>query len=270
MNIDKTNRSLKEIKNLIDVVSQLRCPKEGCPWDIDQTHESLIPFVIEEAYEVADAIRNESDDELKEELGDLLLQIILHAQIAQEEERFTLEDIAIVSAQKLIRRHPHVFKTKEIKTISEVKRTWESIKTKERDLKDSIHPITDTLKKKIRGQPAIAGALAISKKVSDVGFDWKDIDCIWGKIEEELLELKEAIDQKDFSHAEEELGDVIFTLINIARRLEISAEEGLASTNQRFLERFSYIESKVKGDFSNYSLNKLQKIWESAKEISQN
>lgn len=265
MDDKKENNSLKEMKKLINVVSKLRRPKEGCPWDQEQTHISLIPYVLEEAHEVADAIRNESDDELKEELGDLLLQIVLHAQIAQEENRFDLEDIALGINQKLIRRHPHVFSTQEIKTIKETKQIWESIKLSEQNAKDIKNPISDNLKRKIRSQSSISGALEISKKAAKLGFEWKNFDDIWEKVEEELKELKSALNKKDFINAQDELGDVIFTLINIARWFQISAEEGLVSTNKRFLERFSHIESTMKGEFSKQSLNDWKEMWDSAK-----
>ena len=269
MDIEKTNDSLKAIKELIGIVSKLRCPEEGCPWDQEQTHKSLIPYVIEEAYEVTDAIRNESDDELKEELGDLLLQIILHAEIACEEKRFTIEDIARELTKKLIRRHPHIFNTKKKQTVKEVQKNWESIKLKEKNLKNSKHPISDTLKKKIRGQSPIKGALEISNKTASLGFDWENIDDVWRSVEEEFSELKKTIHKKDFSNAQEELGDLIFSLVNIARWLKISPEEGLVGTNKRFLNRFSHIESTLEGNFANQSLNKLQNIWESTKATSE-
>jgi len=266
MNVPKSTNSTTAITELIDIVSQLRSPKGGCPWDIEQTHTSLIPYLLEEAHEVADAIRNNNDDHLQEELGDLLLQIFLHSQIANEEKRFNLEDIARGVSQKMIRRHPHVFGNTKVKNTEEAKKNWESIKMLEKPLTTSKSQLSDHLKEKVRSQSAISGAMEISKKVANAGFEWESIDSIWDKVNEELSKLKKAIDQKDFSNAQEELGDVIFTLINIARWCKLSPEEGLAGTNRRFLDRFSHIESTLEGDISSHSFNVLREAWNNTKE----
>ncbi len=258
-------RTVKTFSKLKKIVAKLRSPIKGCPWDQKQTHVSLIPYVLEEAHEVADAIRNGNETDLKEELGDLLLQVVLHAQIAQENNKFCLEDIAQSISQKLIQRHPHVFRNVQVKNLEEVKKIWEAIKTKEKPLTNTKSPISDHLKSKIRSRTAIAGAMEISKKVSNAGFEWYSLESVWEKVDEELKELKEALDKKDLRNAQEELGDVLFTLINIARWCELSPEEGLAGTNKRFLDRFSYVESKLEGDLSKHSLDKMQKLWQSAK-----
>ena len=253
------------IKELINIVETLRSPSKGCPWDKEQTHTSLIPYLLEEAHEVADAIRNDNKNNLKEELGDLLLQVVLHAQIAKEENYFSIEDVADSINKKLIRRHPHVFGNKEIKTIDEAKKSWESIKMTEETLSKTKSPLSDQLKRKVRSQSAISGAMEISKKAANAGFEWKSIEGIWDKVNEELKELKEALLEQDFTNAQEELGDLMFTLVNIARWFQLSPEEGLAGTNRRFLNRFSYIESNLEGSFSEYSLNELKILWEEAK-----
>ncbi len=258
----KTTQALDE---LIGIVSQLREPIGGCPWDQEQTHQSLIPYLLEEAHEVADAIRCEDNENLCEELGDLLLQVILHAQIASEEGRFTLEDIAKVISKKLIRRHPHVFDKPQKLSINQVQANWEKIKQSEQPLKESSYPLTDLLRKKIKSQTALAGAMSISKKVANVGFEWETMQDVWDKVNEELDELKEALLSKNKMHAQQELGDVLFTLVNIARWIQISPEESLAGTNKRFLARFSYIESALKGQFSGHSLHELEKLWKEAK-----
>ena len=265
-----TSSETEELKKLIDIVSLLRSPSKGCPWDLEQTHLSLIPYLLEESHEVVDAIRNKNDKDIKEELGDLLLQIVLHAQIAQEEQRFSLEDIAQSINQKLIRRHPHVFGKKKLKTIDEVEKSWDSIKFAEQSSTTSTSPLCDQLREKARSQPAIAGAMAISKKTAKVGFEWKNIEDVWEKVNEELQELKDALDKNNLSNAQEELGDVIFTLINIARWYKLSPEEAVSGTNKRFLDRFSYIESTLGGDFHKYSINEFKKLWKAAKEDIKN
>ena len=263
----KTNQenSKDKIHKLIEVVSALRDPINGCPWDLKQTHISLIPYVLEEAHEVVHAIRENNPSELKEELGDLLLQIILHAQIAKEKSLFNLTDIIEIITEKIIRRHPHVFQNKEKVSIKEVKDSWEKIKHKEKPLNNSKTPFTDRLKLKIRPQPSIKAALIISKKASENGFEWKNIDEIWEKLYEELEELKDALKEKMPSEAEAELGDVLFTLINIARWNKLSIEEGLAKTNHRFLERLEYIEENIKGEFHSQPKDILEKYWKLAK-----
>tara|TARA_B100000214_G_scaffold92556_1_gene64017 strand:- start:1229 stop:2041 length:813 start_codon:yes stop_codon:yes gene_type:complete len=263
-NTKKIN-SEEKINKLVEVVSELRDPIKGCPWDLKQTHLSLIPYVLEEAYEVAHAIRENNPDELKEELGDLLLQIILHAQIAKEKKLFNISDIIDVITEKLIRRHPHVFQSKAKVSMREVEDSWEKIKHKERPLHNSKTPISDRLKLKIRTQPSTKAALIISKKASKNGLEWEKSDEIWDKLYEELEELKDALKASKASDAEAEIGDVLFTLINIARWHKISIEEGLATSNQKFLDRLAYIEKNIDGELHSQSKKKLQKYWELAK-----
>ena len=257
--------SAEKIHKLIEVVSALRDPINGCPWDIKQTHLSLIPYVLEEAHEVAHAIREDNPHELKEELGDLLLQIILHAQIAKEKHLFDMKDIMEIITQKLIRRHPHIFQKKKKVSIKEVQDSWEKIKSKEKPLNNSKTPISDRLKLKIRPQPSTQAALIISKKASQNGFEWEKLDDIWEKLYEELEELKDALKEDNETEAEAELGDVLFTLINIARWNNLSIEEGLAKTNKRFLERLKYIEENIEGELHCQSKDKLEKYWKLAK-----
>ena len=261
----KQINSKEKINKLLEVVSELRDPINGCPWDLKQTHLSLIPYVLEEAYEVAQAIRENNPDELKEELGDLLLQIVLHAQIAKEKNLFDISDIIDLITEKLIRRHPHVFRNKAKVSMKDVEDTWEKIKDKERPLNNSKTPISDRLRLKIRPQPATKAALIISKKASKNGLEWEKSDEIWDKLFEELEELKDALKANKASKAEAEIGDVLFTLTNIARWHKISLEEGLAKSNQRFLERLEYIERNIDGELHSQSKQKLRKYWELAK-----
>ena len=254
-----------KMNKLLEVVSDLRDPINGCPWDLKQTHLSLVPYVLEEAYEVAHAIREDNPNELKEELGDLLLQIILHAQIAKEKNLFDMPDIIDIITKELIRRHPHVFQKKDTVSMNEVENSWEKIENKERPLMHSKAPISDRLKLKIRPQPSTKAALIIYKKASKNGFEWEKIDQIWDKLYEELEEFKDALKKENTSEAEAEIGDVLFTLINIARWNKLSIDEGLAKTNQRFLERLAYIEENIEGELNSHSKEKLEEYWKLAK-----
>ena len=253
--------ALDALAELIAVVDRLRDPDGGCPWDLEQTHTSLIPYVLEEAHEVADAIRHGDDRHLREELGDLLLQVLLHARIAAEAGRFDLEAVARGIRDKLVRRHPHVFAGAEAADSAAVRGHWEAIKEQERP----ASPLSDRLAGKVRGQPSLAGAMAISRKAAAAGFEWDDLDGVWGKVHEELDELKEAVASGDRAHAQEELGDVLFTLVNVARWCGLDPEEGLAGTNRRFLERFGRVEAALGGDLTGRSLAELEALWRQAK-----
>ena len=258
------------LRRLENLVARLRDPAEGCPWDLEQTHQSLTPYVLEEAHEVADAIRHGDDQHLKEELGDLLLQVVLHARIAEEDNRFDLNAVAAGISDKLIRRHPHVFADAEARDSAAVRISWEAIKAQERAgakaAAVSASPLSDQLASKVRGQPAVSAAMTISRKAAKAGFEWEDIAGVWSKVNEELQELKDAISSGDKAHAQEELGDVLFTLVNVARWCEISPEEGLAGTNQRFLDRFSRVEAALDGDLEGHSIQKLEELWQQAKQ----
>jgi XTP/dITP diphosphohydrolase len=267
--------ALQALAELIEVVAQLRDPQGGCPWDLEQTHASLVPYVLEEAHEVADAIRHGDDRHLAEELGDLLLQVVLHARIASEEGRFDLEQITRGISAKLIRRHPHVFADAEASDSAAVKAHWEAIKIQEQAERaagltgeagvPSASPLSDKLASKVRGQPALAGAMTISKKAAAAGFEWDDMAGVWEKVHEELDELKEAVASGDKAHAQEELGDVLFTLVNVARWCGIDPEAGLAGTNHRFLDRFSRVEAALGGDLQGRSIRELEGLWRQAK-----
>jgi XTP/dITP diphosphohydrolase len=270
--------TLEAIAELIAVVARLREPRTGCPWDLEQTHASLVPYLLEEAHEVADAIRHGDDNHLAEELGDLLLQVVLHGQIAGEAGRFDLAAIARGISAKLVRRHPHVFGGAEAADSTAVKEMWEAIKVQERAEREGastnsasplVSPLSDRLAGKVRGQGetegALAGAMTISKQAAAAGFEWDDIEGVWAKVHEELDELKEAVASGDRRHAQEELGDVLFTLVNVARWCQIDPEEGLAGTNRRFLDRFSRVEAALGGDLQGRSIGELEGLWQKAK-----
>ncbi len=287
----------REVAALIAVVERLRDPVHGCPWDLEQTHSSLIPYVLEEAHEVADAIRHGDDAHLQEELGDLLLQVLLHAQIASEAGRFDLAAIARGLRHKLVRRHPHVFAAAAEANrglagdSAAVRRSWEAIKAEEQELELEHHrqqeqvaaassepitgepltgqpgsaPLSARLARKLRGQPALAGAMTLSRKAAAAGFEWESMAGVWAKVEEELAELREAVASGDRAHAESELGDVIFTLVNVARWCGLDPDEALAGTNRRFLDRFSRVEAALGGDLSGQSIERLEGLWQQAK-----
>jgi XTP/dITP diphosphohydrolase len=263
------------LTRLIAVVASLRDPETGCPWDLEQTHDSLVPYVLEEAHEVADAIRHGDDAHLAEELGDLLLQVVLHAQIGAEEQRFDMAAIANGISDKLIRRHPHVFGDDAASIANlgtggdpdAVKRSWEAIKASEKHNAGvaSSSPLSDQLAGKVRGQPALAAAMTISKKAAAAGFEWDTIEGVWAKVHEELDELKDAVASGDTAHAQAELGDVLFTLVNVARWCGLDPEAGLAGTNRRFLGRFSRVEAALEGELAGKHISELEAQWRTAK-----
>tara|TARA_Y100001968_G_scaffold180497_1_gene165332 strand:- start:2715 stop:3518 length:804 start_codon:yes stop_codon:yes gene_type:complete len=255
------------LTKLVQVVSDLRDPIKGCAWDLEQTHKSLIPYVLEESHEVADAIRYGNDQNLIEELGDLLLQVILHAQIAKEEDRFCLEDVIQEITLKMIRRHPHVFTKKKAKDIEEINNLWDFIKASEKPLPKSESPLSDYLKIKTRSQPAMYGTMTIWKKVKKAGFNFTNKDEIWDTFFKEIEKFKITLNDKNKLDAEEKLGDVLFTLINICFLNSLNPEDSLASSNKKFLSRLSFIEKKVKGQVSNQSITYLKDLWETAKNI---
>ena len=236
---------------------------------------------------MADAIRHGDDRHLEEELGDLLLQVVLHARIAAETGRFDLEGIARGITAKLVRRHPHVFASGDADAAGRgsggdseaVRRSWEAIKAREKaevaaaagpkEAATSASPLSDALAGKVQGLPSLAGAMTISRKAAAAGFEWDDMDGVWAKVHEELDELREAVAEAMASgergHAQEELGDVLFTLVNVARWCGIDPEEGLAGTNRRFLDRFSRVEAALGGDLGGRSLRELEGHWQQAK-----
>jgi XTP/dITP diphosphohydrolase len=287
---------LDALAELIAIVERLRDPVSGCPWDLEQTHESLIPYVLEEAHEVADEIRqgdavHQGDaDPLCEELGDLLLQVVLHARIAQEAGRFDLAAITRAINAKMVRRHPHVFGPDGAANPDQaldrpadaaaVRVRWEAIKAAEKQAAaaaaspaaaggpgtpTSTSPLSDQLAAKLRGQSALAGAMTISRRAAAAGFEWDDLAGVWAKVDEELDELRQALAQGDPAHAETELGDVLFTLVNLARWSNLDPEAGLAGTNRRFLDRFSRVEAALGDELGGRQLAELEALWRQAK-----
>ncbi|MFP4337005.1 MAG: nucleoside triphosphate pyrophosphohydrolase [Halothece sp.] len=258
---------LSALNDLIDVVAKLRSPQEGCPWDLAQTQETLIPYIIEEAYEVTAAIRSQNQDAIAEELGDLLLQVVLQSQIASESGDFSLEEVAQGITNKLIRRHPHVFSNLEVKDEAEVRKNWEAIKAQEK----GHHPeqekkLSQKFQKYAETLPPLFASMKISTKAADLGFEWTNSQGVWDKFEEELAEFKEALESKDSKDQESELGDVLFTLVNIARWYGFDPSQALQGTNQRFVERLTVMESLAERPLSEYSLEELEALWQKAKQ----
>jgi tetrapyrrole methylase family protein/MazG family protein len=252
---------MSQFDRLVDIMKRLRGPN-GCPWDKEQTPETLKPYLIEEAYEVIDAIDNKGDSDIAEELGDVLLQVVFHAQIATEENRFTIEDVAQAISDKLVRRHPHVFGDVKVETSDQVVQNWERIKLQEKE-----HPKEEesVLSGVPRHLPALLRALQMQKKAGRVGFDWEKTEEVVQKVEEELQELQNAQTQEE---KQEEFGDVLFSLVNLARFLKIDPEEALTQTIAKFQNRFAYIEAELKKKGQSpqgATLEEMDILWENAK-----
>lgn len=257
--------TLAAIQDLINVVAQLRNPDGGCPWDLAQTPQTLTPYVIEEAYETVDAIQMGEPSAIAEELGDLLLQVVLQAQIAQEYGQFDLAQVAQGITEKLIRRHPHVFGEVQVQDIEEVHTNWEQIKAAEKaDTEDPAY-LTPKLKRYARSLPPLMAGMKISKQAAKAGFEWDSIDGVWAKFHEELEEFQQAIAHESRANQEGELGDLLFTLINIARWHDLDPAEALQGTNRRFIDRFAQVEAVATRPLQDYSLEELEALWQKAK-----
>jgi XTP/dITP diphosphohydrolase len=257
---------LEAIQKLVEVVAQLRSPQGGCPWDLEQTPETLIPYVIEEAYETVDAIRSGNSAAICEELGDLLLQVVLQAQIASESGQFTLTQVAEGISQKLIRRHPHVFGDVTVQNTDEVRRNWQQIKAQEKGEDPQVEPpLSQKLKRYGRSLPPLSAAMKISRKAAAAGFEWESITGVWDKFNEELTEFKEALAESDKEHQQAELGDLFFTLINVARWYDLDPSEAIQGTNQRFIQRLELMEAVADRPLSAYTLEQLEQLWQQAK-----
>jgi len=252
----------------VELIARLRAPG-GCPWDREQTHETVKPMTIEEAYEVAHAIEEGDDEELAGELGDLLLQVVFHANIAEERGAFRLQRVIERVSDKMVRRHPHVFGDDDAATSGEVLRNWEAIKAQERAAKgkddesmlDSVH----------KGLPAVMEAFQMTTKVSRVGFDWKEADGALVKLDEEVLELREAIAGKtDASAIAEEVGDLFFAAVNVARLTGVDPESALKAANRKFRRRFRHIEERLRADGRKpaaSTLEEMDRLWDEAKRL---
>ncbi|MCL6473140.1 MAG: nucleoside triphosphate pyrophosphohydrolase [Firmicutes bacterium] len=246
-------------EKLIEIMATLR-GAQGCPWDKEQTHESLKRYLIEEAYEIIDTIDAGDPEHLKEELGDLLLQIVFHAQIAAEEKNFDMKDVLEGIITKLIRRHPHVFGEVEVTSARDVIKNWEEIKSREKEEKSVIAGIPKSL-------PALLYAYKLQSKAARIGFDWESVEGVLEKITEEVSELKSA--RQGNGKVEEEVGDLLFAIVNVARHLDVDPELALKETCSKFERRFKYMEGesrKIGKNLADMSLLEKDKLWDKAKE----
>lgn len=256
----------QKFTELLDVMARLRS-ESGCPWDKEQTHLSLKPCLLEETYELLDALDDGDTKKLKEELGDVLLQVIFHAQIAKEAGSFTIKDVIEMLTDKLVRRHPYVFAGEPLpedpaaalKQRAQIKAN----EKKEDEIKSALGNVP-------KAMPALARAQSISRRAAHLGFEWPNIDQVWAKVDEEMRELKEAAASGDKNHTGEELGDLLFTMVNIARFLEVESEEVLAQTVNRFTRRFHHIEARLRQAnkaFDQSTIDEMDRYWEEAKTI---
>jgi tetrapyrrole methylase family protein/MazG family protein len=269
-----------EFQKLVAVMSRLRAPK-GCPWDSEQTHATLRTYLIEEAYEVLDAMESTDDAKFAEELGDLLLQVLFHAQIAQEEDRFSISDVVREIYEKMIRRHPHVFGTARAKTAADVLRNWEQIKKEERKTKNGEEteqlPESKELEQSLldgvpRTLPALVEALQLTRKAARIGFDWHNVDGIFAKLQEETQELHHALatSPANSAHLEGEVGDILFVAVNLARFLNIDPEIALKKTSTKFSRRFRMMEHAAREQgttLAKVPRAEMESLWDEAKRL---
>ena len=261
------------MNNLLEIMSRLRDPKNGCPWDIEQTFETIAPFTIEEAYEVHEAISNNNYDNLKDELGDLLLQIVFHSKIAEELQLFCFDEVVESICEKMVERHPHVFGYEKIETADEQLASWENIKAKEREIKSENQSETlSALSGVSVAYPALLRAEKLQKRAARVGFDWKETEPVLNKLDEEVNELKEVLNENcEKFRLEEELGDILFTCVNLARHINIDPETALHKANRKFTQRFQHVETLLKKEMNirpeNADFSELEERWKRAKKI---
>jgi len=265
----------RDISRLLDIMAALRTPGSGCPWDLEQNFATIAPYTIEEAYEVVDAIARGDLDDLREELGDLLLQVVFHARMAEEKNAFAFGDVVEAISRKMIRRHPHVFADKDGRlTPADVKGAWERIKAEEKAERAARRPSEETSHKSLlsgvkAGQPALARAIELQRKASSVGFDWNDPRAVLHKIREEADEIEAALDRGDAGELAEETGDLLFALVNLARHTGVDPEVALRGTNAKFERRFGYIERALAAQgrsIESASLAEMDALWDQAKE----
>ena len=252
-----------DVRDLVEIMRILRAPG-GCPWDAEQTHESIKKNLIEETYEVIEAINKIDKELLCEELGDLLMQVVFHAQMERESGEFDFDAVSDGVCKKLIERHPHVFGEVSISGVDDVMTNWDAIKRKSKGQKST----TESMLSVPRELPALMRATKLQKKAADVGFDWDDVSGALDKLEEEISELRQAIDNKDSANISEELGDVLFSAVNVSRFVKTDAEEALTASSDKFLSRFTEVEKLAKErniDMKSARIDELDKLWDEAK-----
>ena len=269
----------KDISRLLEIMAALRTPVTGCPWDLQQDFATIKPYTIEEAYEVADAIERNDMDDLREELGDLLLQVVFHARMAEEAGEFSFGDVVEAITRKMIRRHPHVFDRSDADTPDAVKLQWDEIKAeekRERAERRAQRGITEDFKQGYlgavhRAQPALTEALKLQQRAAKVGFDWLEAEPILDKIEEEVGELREALRSGRKEKVVDELGDLIFAMVNIGRHVGADPEDALRGTNTKFRRPFRHIETELQKageSLEEASLERMEDLWQAAKGVT--
>ncbi|MEK4139019.1 nucleoside triphosphate pyrophosphohydrolase [Kurthia sp. FSL E2-0154] len=259
--VQDAKEALKEFSTLREIIATLRSP-EGCEWDRAQTHESLTRYLLEEAHEAIQAVNEQDDDHMIEEFGDLLMLVLMNAQIGEDEGYFNLEDIIQAINEKMIRRHPHVFGDVQVENVAEINANWEKIKKEEHQNYED----ESVLKGEYRTASSLQTSYNYQKKAAKLGFEWGTTEAFWGKVEEELAELREAIEKGTKEQQVEEFGDVLTTLVNVARHYKISAEEAMVLANAKFAKRFGYVEQQVKSKWEDYSVEALLQFWQEAKD----
>ncbi len=254
---------MEQLQRLINIMKKLRDKDLGCPWDLEQTPESLKKYILEEAYEVLEAIDDNDKEELKKELGDLLLQIVFQSRIAEEKGDFNIEDVAESISDKLERRHPHIFGEKQDLTPDQVKDNWERIKKEKEGKKQILDGVP-------RSFNALLRSLRLQQKAGAVGFEWQNVVDILEKVKDEIDELEEGIKNNDIENIEEELGDILFVMVNLAKKLEVDPEDALQKANNKFINRFNYIERSVESQgkkLEDQTLEYLDSLWDESKRL---
>mgnify|MGYP001051936455 CR=1 FL=1 len=269
----------KDISRLIEIMEALRTPGTGCPWDVEQNFQTIAPYTIEEAYEVSDAIARGDLDDLRDELGDLLLQVVYHARMAEEAGEFAFPEVVEAITTKMIRRHPHVFGDEKARSAGMAKGMWERIKAEEKaekrrtriarglDPEDNGNGFLDSVPVAL---PALTRALKLQERAARVGFDWSEAEPILDKIEEEIGELREALAKGDTASIKDEFGDTLFALVNLGRHLKVDSEAALSGTNEKFRSRFHHVERALEGSGSTLekaTLDEMEVLWQQAKSV---
>ena len=257
--------SQSKIERILNVMAALRHPETGCPWDLQQDFASIAPYTLEEAYEVTDAIERGDMDDLKDELGDLLLQVVFHARMAEESDLFDFDDVVNAISDKMIRRHPHVFGDADADNPEAVRQSWEEIKAQEKAEKGKSE--ADSLMDDIPlALPGLSRAVKIQNRAARIQFDWPDIEPVFDKLQEEIGEVREAIKSGSADAMEDEIGDLLFVVANIARHLKIDPEKAVRRTNGKFISRFKHLEAQAaQSDKETLTLEELETFWQAAK-----
>ena len=269
----------RDVQRLVEIMQALRDPNDGCPWDIVQTHETIVPYTIEETYEVVDAIERRDMPDLRDELGDMLLQVVYHAQLAAERGDFEFGDVVQSITAKMIRRHPHVFGDENAKDAGSAKGTWERIKSEEKRLRQEErqrlglpNEAVGHLAKVSRAMPGMTEALELSKRAAKVGFDWPNVEDVVRKIEEELEEVRQALKGREQRAIQEEIGDLLFAVVNLARHVDANVETCIRATNAKFRSRFANVERSLEQSnrtLADATLEEMEDAWVAAKSSNQ-